>query len=197
MLKVHEQNSGRQRGFTIVELLIVIVVIGILAALVLNAFSGVQAKARDTERDTDMRALASQLEAYYTSYGEYPPTYANNTTAGTGNIVNVSMDSDVTAKLKGMDLNSLRSPSSNNTANNILFATYTAASPPAPTAAATASVTTTTIVAGPDKYIYMPTQGTNGAGSLCSTEAQTCMSFRIYYVREGATATVVTKASLN
>ena len=41
-----------QSGFTIVELLIVIIVIGILAALVLVTFSGVQQKARNTERVT-------------------------------------------------------------------------------------------------------------------------------------------------
>ena len=61
-----------QKGFTIVELLIVIVVIGILAALVLNTFNGVQARARNTERQTDIKAIASQLEAYYADKGGYP-----------------------------------------------------------------------------------------------------------------------------
>lgn len=61
-----------QKGFTIVELLIVIVVIGILAALVLNTFNGVQARARNTERQTDTKAIASQLEAYYAEKGGYP-----------------------------------------------------------------------------------------------------------------------------
>ena len=51
------------RGFTIVELLIVIVVIGILAALVVVTYSGIQQKARDTERKTDVNALHGQLEA--------------------------------------------------------------------------------------------------------------------------------------
>src|SRR3990167_3080462 len=64
------------RGFTIVELLIVIVVIGILAALVVVTYSGIQQKARDTERKTDINALHGQLEAYQAQNGKYP-TLAN------------------------------------------------------------------------------------------------------------------------
>ena len=63
----------RQSGFTIVELLIVIVIIGILATLVIVTFSGVQQKARDSERKTDINAVAGQLEAFYANKGYYPP----------------------------------------------------------------------------------------------------------------------------
>ncbi len=65
-------KKSSQKGFTIVELLIVIVVIGILAALVLNTFSGVQKRARDTQRQTDVNAIATQLEVYYNDNGTYP-----------------------------------------------------------------------------------------------------------------------------
>lgn len=64
--------KNKQQGFTIVELLIVIVVIGILAALVVTTFSGIQQKARDKERQTDIGALHSQIEAYYAQNGSYP-----------------------------------------------------------------------------------------------------------------------------
>jgi prepilin-type N-terminal cleavage/methylation domain-containing protein len=67
-----------QRGFTIVELLIVIVVIAILAALVLNTFAGVQQRARDTQRQTDIRTISSQLEVFYADRIHYP-TYAELT----------------------------------------------------------------------------------------------------------------------
>jgi prepilin-type N-terminal cleavage/methylation domain-containing protein len=146
-------NGTNLRGFTIVELLIVIVVIGILAALVLNAFSGVQAKARDVQRDSNMKAVATQLEAFFNGNGQggYPNTYANNTTAGTGaSNVNLSMDSDAPAKLPGIDVKALRAP--NAASNSILFALSTAG----PTAGATASTTATTNVAGPDKFLYEP-----------------------------------------
>lgn len=62
----------RQSGFTIVELLIVIVIIGILATLVIVTFSGVQQRARDSERKTDINAVAGQLEAVYAKLGAYP-----------------------------------------------------------------------------------------------------------------------------
>jgi prepilin-type N-terminal cleavage/methylation domain-containing protein len=94
------------KGFTIVELLIVIVVIGILAALVLNSFRGVQERARDTKRRTDVNAQASQLEVYYTDNGGYP--------VFTGQ---VNTDSWLTANLKGADLNAWRAP--NQTANSM------------------------------------------------------------------------------
>jgi prepilin-type N-terminal cleavage/methylation domain-containing protein len=95
------------KGFTIVELLIVIVVIAILAALVLNSFRGVQERARDTKRRTDVNAQASQLEVYYTDNGGYP--------LFTGQI---NTDSWITSNLKGADLNAWRAP--NQTANSMV-----------------------------------------------------------------------------
>jgi prepilin-type N-terminal cleavage/methylation domain-containing protein len=92
-------NKKNNRGFTIVELLIVIVVIGILAALVLNSFRGVQERARDTERRTDQNSVATQLEVYYTDNGGYPQF--------TGQ---VDTDAWITANLKGADLNAWRAP---------------------------------------------------------------------------------------
>lgn len=61
-----------QQGFTIVELLIVIVVIGILAALVVTTYAGIQAKARDSKRKTDIASIQTQVEAYYAEANEYP-----------------------------------------------------------------------------------------------------------------------------
>ena len=63
----------RPRGFTIVELLIVIVVIGILAAITLVAFGSVQQKARDAGRITKLDRLVKGIEQYYVENGRYPP----------------------------------------------------------------------------------------------------------------------------
>lgn len=73
-------KQKRQSGFTIVELLIVIVIIGILAGLVVTQILGATAKARDSERTTDLNQIANQLEAYYARTGGYP------TSANLGNL---------------------------------------------------------------------------------------------------------------
>lgn len=71
----------KQAGFTIVELLIVIVVIGILAAIVITTFVGVQKRARDSERKTDLNSMSSQIEVYFADSGKYP-TLANMNDGG-------------------------------------------------------------------------------------------------------------------
>ena len=85
-------------GFTIVELLIVIVVIGILAALVIVTYNGIQQKARDTERKTDIKAVQGQLEAYWANNAKYP-TLANLNDATFRN-----------ANMKGLDPAALADP---------------------------------------------------------------------------------------
>ena len=61
-----------KQGFTIVELLIVIVVIGILATIVIVAYNGTQSKARDTKRTQDVKSIQKIIEMYRINYGEYP-----------------------------------------------------------------------------------------------------------------------------
>jgi len=58
--------SKSTNGFTIVELLIAIVVIGILASVTVVAYSG------DSIRDQDIKSIAKALEMYYVDNGQYP-----------------------------------------------------------------------------------------------------------------------------
>lgn len=64
--------AKKQTGFTIVELLIVIVVIGILAAITIVAYNGVQTRARDAKRASDVSSITNALEAYHAINGTYP-----------------------------------------------------------------------------------------------------------------------------
>jgi prepilin-type N-terminal cleavage/methylation domain-containing protein len=92
----------KQSGFTIVELLIVIVVIGILVALVVTTFSGIQRKARNTERESDVKAIHSQLEAYFNEAGAYPAL------GGSGDGINDS--SWRATNMKSLDAEALKDP---------------------------------------------------------------------------------------
>ena len=71
-----------RKGFTIVELLIVIVVIGILAAITVVAYNGIQQRARDSKRTSDVKSLQKVIELYRVDNGEYPLNAAG--TANTG-----------------------------------------------------------------------------------------------------------------
>ena len=62
----------RTSGFTIVELLIVIVVIGILAAITIVAFNGIQNRASDTSVQSDLTNVGKKIQAYKVLYDSWP-----------------------------------------------------------------------------------------------------------------------------
>jgi type II secretion system protein G len=61
-----------QSAFTIVELLIVVVVIAILAAIAIVSFTGIQQRARDSKRVSDVATITKALELYYIDNGQFP-----------------------------------------------------------------------------------------------------------------------------
>lgn len=69
MLKNNRKFLG---GFTLVELLIVIAILGILVTIGLTSFTSAQARGRDTKRKSDLKQISSALEIYYNDYGRYP-----------------------------------------------------------------------------------------------------------------------------
>ena len=89
----------RSQGFTIVELLIVIVVIGILALLVITTYSGIQAKARNAKRQSDIASLQTQMEAFFSQNGYYPSNADMNSASW------------LTTNMKSLDQNALIDPS--------------------------------------------------------------------------------------
>ncbi|MBF1024063.1 MAG: type II secretion system protein [Candidatus Nanogingivalaceae bacterium] len=65
-------SSNKTKGFTLVELLIVIVVIAILAAISIAAYNGVSNKARDGERLASARDIINAAAVYNSEKGHWP-----------------------------------------------------------------------------------------------------------------------------
>ena len=61
-----------QKGFTLIELMIVIAIIGILAAIAIPQFASYRQKSYNSASQSDLRNVKTNLEAYYADYQEYP-----------------------------------------------------------------------------------------------------------------------------
>lgn len=75
---------NKSRGFTIVELLIVVVVISILAAITVTAYTGVRTRALNASRLSEITAWNKLFQAYKAQYGSYPPVPDSNYCLGVG-----------------------------------------------------------------------------------------------------------------
>lgn len=84
------QTIKNQKGFTIVELLIVIVVIGILAAITIVAFNGVQNRAKSASGQSLASTVAKKAETYNTVQSAYPT--AAQLTAATSAVKEAQLD---------------------------------------------------------------------------------------------------------
>lgn len=126
-------------GFTIVELLIVIIVIAILAAIVIVAYNGITQKANDSKRLSDIDTIVKALEVYKMKYGDYPAAQSTpnassweTSTDGTnatdfisalrtgGAIANVPIDPG------SLTVSGTLNPGSNSTAHEFFYFRYSA-----------------------------------------------------------------------
>ena len=76
------RRMGDKRGFTMIELLIVIAILGVLTVLGITSFGTSQLKSRDARRKADLLNITKALEAYYNDHGEYPTGTGNTGIAG-------------------------------------------------------------------------------------------------------------------
>lgn len=71
-MKLRWQLKDSHAGFTLMELLIVMVILSILVAIATGAYGSSSRRGRDNRRKNDVRSLVTALEAYYNDKGRYP-----------------------------------------------------------------------------------------------------------------------------
>ncbi len=79
-------KSKREKGFTLIEILIVVAIIGILSSIVLVGLGSFRSRGRDARRVADLREVQNALELYYAKTGAYP--VGNNVDVATLNLQN-------------------------------------------------------------------------------------------------------------
>ena len=72
------------QGFTLIELLVVISIIGLLSTLLLANFNSMRSRARDAERESDLRNIQTALRLYYNDFNKYPKSASDGKISGCG-----------------------------------------------------------------------------------------------------------------
>lgn len=80
MLSSHSHRPSSRKGFTLVEILIVVIILGILAAIVIPQFTNASQSARQSSLQSQLQTLRSQIELYKLQHGDTLPALVTNWT---------------------------------------------------------------------------------------------------------------------
>ncbi len=172
-------------GFTVVELMVVIVILVALVTMSVLGVRGMQASARDNERQTDIDSIATALESMYAKelrnsggtvvkvQGSYPPVIkpasSSNPLGLLPEMLSELVKGSTTAPGQATGLRS--APANVCQAASVC----TVSSSHMTTATSAAQIT-------PNSYVYIPF--TTSTGEVCTTAAAACNSYKLYYVFE-------------
>ncbi len=81
MLSFFHKRTQNQKGFTLIELMIVVAIIGILTAIAFPLYANIQARARLAKAQADARTLASAVVVYSAHTGTLPAALTDMTSA--------------------------------------------------------------------------------------------------------------------
>lgn len=162
---------SRQRGFTLIEILVVIVIMGILLLLSVVNLRSTQAQARDQERIADVTNIARHFEGLYATGTTSTSGYQGAAGAypDKATVDNATAATDPTTILGPIDVKNLRAPNVAATdPESLITATIMGAQTPTPS-----------------QYIYVPYAFDNtGTEVLCIDSSLSCRRFEIYYQTE-------------
>jgi len=156
----------KQRGFTLVEVLVTVAIMVILLTLAVVNISSTQVSQRDSERAAEITAIANNLETFYktgvntsTVLGRYPST-----------ALLASGATSIKAFFPYIDMETVTAPDAASVAASFIPATNSVES----TSGVSPQPTVT-------QYVYQPIQTD---GSLCTAETQDCRRFALFYRTE-------------
>jgi general secretion pathway protein G len=72
MFSLRQKITSKPSGFTILDVVVIIIVVGFFAILIIPGLINGPSRARDATRKSDLRAIKTQLESYYSEKGNYP-----------------------------------------------------------------------------------------------------------------------------